>query len=60
MKPSSKSFDIIVVGGGHAGIEAAQIAGTLGARVGLVTLGVSSLENVVQSCYWWACKRSNG
>ena len=43
MKPPSKSFDIIVVGGGHAGIEAAQIAGTLGARVGLVTLDVSSL-----------------
>jgi tRNA uridine 5-carboxymethylaminomethyl modification enzyme len=43
VKPSSKSFDIIVVGGGHAGIEAAQIAGTLGARVGLVTLDVSSL-----------------
>ena len=43
MKPSSKSFDIIVIGGGHAGIEAAQIAGTLGACVGLVTLDVSSL-----------------
>ena len=43
MKPLSKSFDIIIVGGGHAGIEAAQIAGTLGARVGLVTLDVSSL-----------------
>ena len=43
MKPSSKLFDIIVIGGGHAGIEAAQIAGTLGACVGLVTLDVSSL-----------------
>jgi len=43
VKPSSKSFDIIVIGGGHAGIEAAQIAGTLGACVGLVTLDVSSL-----------------
>ncbi len=30
-------FDIIVVGGGHAGIEAAWAAAQVGARVGLVT-----------------------
>ena len=43
MKPSIKSFDLVVVGGGHAGIEAAHIAATLGLRVGLVTLNASSL-----------------
>jgi len=43
VKLSSKLFDIIVVGGGHAGIEAAHIAAALGARVGLVTLDSSSL-----------------
>ncbi|MBO1437363.1 tRNA uridine-5-carboxymethylaminomethyl(34) synthesis enzyme MnmG [Meiothermus sp. CFH 77666] len=32
-----KVFDVIVVGGGHAGIEAAWAAARLGAKVGLVT-----------------------
>jgi tRNA uridine 5-carboxymethylaminomethyl modification enzyme len=31
------SWDIIVVGGGHAGVEAAAVAARLGARVALVT-----------------------
>ena len=30
-------FDILVVGGGHAGVEAAAVAARMGARVGLVT-----------------------
>jgi len=41
-------FDVIVVGGGHAGTEAAVAASRLGARVGLIT---SALESIGQmSC----------
>ena len=35
--PSGLRFDVIVVGGGHAGTEAAAAAARLGAEVGLVT-----------------------
>ena len=41
-------FDVVVVGGGHAGTEAAVAAARLGARVGLIT---SALESIGQmSC----------
>ena len=33
-----KTFDIIVVGGGHAGIEAASAGARMGCSVGLVTM----------------------
>jgi tRNA uridine 5-carboxymethylaminomethyl modification enzyme len=43
-----EEFDVIVVGAGHAGTEAAVAAGRLGARVGLIT---SALESIGQmSC----------
>jgi tRNA uridine 5-carboxymethylaminomethyl modification enzyme len=43
-----KSHDIIVVGGGHAGVEAAWAAANLGADVALVTLDPSKIG--VMSC----------
>src|SRR6476619_6982157 len=42
------SFDVVVIGAGHAGTEAAVAAARVGARVGLIT---SALESIGQmSC----------
>src|SRR5215813_1044825 len=47
-RSAEDDFDVIVVGGGHAGTEAAVAAARLGARVGLIT---SALESIGQmSC----------
>lgn len=43
-----KHFDVIVVGGGHAGAEAADVAARLGVRVALVTLDASAIG--IMSC----------
>src|SRR5678810_605544 len=47
-QPFELELDVIVVGAGHAGTEAAVAAGRVGARVGLIT---SALESIGQmSC----------
>ena len=38
-----ESFDVVVVGAGHAGTEAAVAAARLGARVGLITTALESI-----------------
>ena len=37
------AFDILVVGGGHAGCEAAAVAARMGARVGLVSCDLAAI-----------------
>src|SRR4051795_10016833 len=43
VKQSSPEMDVIVVGGGHAGCEAAAAAARLGAKVALVTHSASTI-----------------
>ena len=43
-----KHFDVLVIGGGHAGAEAAHAAARLGAKTGLVTLSEAGIG--VMSC----------
>jgi tRNA uridine 5-carboxymethylaminomethyl modification enzyme len=38
-----QSFDVIVIGGGHAGVEAASVAGRMGSRVALVTFDAATI-----------------
>src|SRR6476469_6862844 len=40
------SFDVIVIGAGHAGCEAAYAAARIGARVGLCTLGTDTVAHM--------------
>src|SRR2546425_4679633 len=40
------AFDVVVIGAGHAGCEAAFAAARLGARVGLCTLGTDTVAHM--------------
>ena len=42
-------YDVIVVGGGHAGCEAAAAAANLGSKTMLVTM---NMQTIGQMIYW--------
>ena len=41
------SFDVVVIGGGHAGCEAAHAAATLGSSVLLITQNLETIAVVI-------------
>ncbi len=43
---NDNSYEVIVVGGGHAGVEAAYAATRLGMRVALVTIGIDAIAQM--------------
>jgi tRNA uridine 5-carboxymethylaminomethyl modification enzyme len=43
MACADNSFDIVVIGGGHAGVEAAAVAARMGARVALVSFDLDAI-----------------
>ena len=38
-----KSFDVIVIGGGHAGIEAAAASSRMGSKTALITMNIETI-----------------
>ena len=43
MSQNALQFDVLVIGGGHAGVEAAAAAARMGARAGLVSFDLSAI-----------------
>ena len=41
--PKSRTYDVIVVGGGHAGIEASLAAARIGCKTALLTMSLESI-----------------
>ena len=46
------SFDVVVVGGGHAGIEATHASWKLGVRTAMLTMDVSAIGRIVVTLRW--------
>lgn len=43
MNTNTYNFDVIIVGGGHAGIEAAYAAARMGSKTLLITLDINKI-----------------
>ena len=38
-----KNFDVVVIGGGHAGVEAASVSSRMGAKTILITMKIDTI-----------------
>ena len=54
-----KIYDVIVVGGGHAGAEAAASAANLGSSVLMVTMNLQNIGRQVIISYGRYCQRAD-
>ena len=52
-------YDVIVIGAGHAGIEAAHAAAALGAKTAIFTMSLDSIGNMPCGCRPTAAATTN-
>jgi succinate dehydrogenase/fumarate reductase flavoprotein subunit len=52
-------YDCVVVGAGHAGVEAALASARMGLKTLILTISLDAISTIVQSKYWRHWKRAS-
>ena len=54
------NYDVLVIGGGHAGCEAAAASANMGAKTCLITMDMNKIGQMsCNPCHRWYCKRTD-